>query len=362
MPFTGDVSGLALPRLSLGCTTTCGCSSAALPFPTSTTCRTRSPIVERDDPRRSGHLGAVLLERGEADVLLVRDRHGPTVQSPLPFGPWTPPVDYSTVRRSSACCAGPASSRVSTRTTRSTRRDRRADARRRSRRGGDPGDRCPPGHRHRAARTGPARPCRRPPGRSDDRDRRAGAAGDRSRCPRPHRRLARRRPPHAPRSPARRPGESRSCTGLVGTTIRTIRHATGEGHLGDLQRIAATARDPGPARACCASRPTAAATARCAPRPASPWWCGGRGCRRCRPGDGAVRAPRRPCRHRCRLRFAATGRGRAKRVVRELDRVIDAVDQQVEPARLRVDVSGAPGVSAPGVSRCRPRRAGGRCC
>ena len=32
------------------------------------------------------------------------------------------------------------------------------------------------------------------------------------------------------------------------------------------------------------------------------------------------------------------GAARAKRVVREVDRVIDAVDQQVEPARLRVDV------------------------
>ena len=40
-------------------------------------------------------------------------------------------------------------------------------------------------------------------------------------------------------------GEWSKRTGLVGTTIRTIRHATGEGHLGDLQRIAATARDTG---------------------------------------------------------------------------------------------------------------------
>ena len=35
---------------------------------------------------------------------------------------------------------------------------------------------------------------------------------------------------------------------------------------------------------------------------------------------------------------AATGRGRASRVGREVDRVLDAVDQQVRPARLGVDV------------------------
>ncbi len=45
--------------------------------------------------------------------------------------------------------------------------------------------------------------------------------------------------------------------------------------------------------------------------------------------------------------LAATGRRRAERVGRELDRVIDAVDQQVPPARLSVDlvrrVRGMPG-------------------
>ena len=134
-------------------------------------------------------------------------------------------------------------------------------------------------------------------------------------------------------------GEWSKRTGIVGTTIRTIRHATGEGHLGDLQRIAATARDTGTGT--CVVRVEADRHRDRTVRVASGVAVGGAAAVGV-VGVALVTAPlvllAAPVAIAAGCGIAATGRARANRVVREVDRMIDAVDQQVEPARLRADV------------------------
>ena len=134
-------------------------------------------------------------------------------------------------------------------------------------------------------------------------------------------------------------GEWTKWTGLVGTTLRTVRHATGEGYLGDLQRIVATVRDTG--NGTCVVRVEADRRRDRTARVASGVAVGGAAAAGV-VGVALVTAPlvllAAPVAIAAGCGIAATGRGRAKRVVLELDRVIEAVDQQVEPARLRADV------------------------
>jgi hypothetical protein len=134
-------------------------------------------------------------------------------------------------------------------------------------------------------------------------------------------------------------GEWSKRTGLVGSTMRTIRHATGEGRLGDLQRIAATARDTG--NGTCVVRIEADRRRDRTVRVASGVAVGGAATAGV-VGVALVTAPllllAAPVAIAAGCGIAATGRGRANRVVRELDRVIDAVEQQMQPVRLRTDV------------------------
>ena len=97
---------------------------------------------------------------------------------------------------------------------------------------------------------------------------------------------------------------------------------------------------PASGRVSCASRRIAIATVRCASPPASPSVAWRRPAWSASPWSPhrSSSSPRRsPVAAGCGL--AATGRRRAGRVGRELDRVIDAVDQQVPPARLSVDLA-----------------------
>ena len=118
---------------------------------------------------------------------------------------------------------------------------------------------------------------------------------------------------------------------------------------------------PAPGRAWYASRPTAITTAPCVPPPGR-WWAP--------PGRPASSSPRWslgpvllvvvPVTAVAGFGLAATGRGRASRVGRELDRVLDAVDQQVKPARLGVDVVRRVAGTPRRVSRLRRRPASRR--
>lgn len=134
-------------------------------------------------------------------------------------------------------------------------------------------------------------------------------------------------------------GEWSKRTGVVGATIRTIRGATGEGHLGDLHRVAVTARDTGTGT--CVVRVEADRRHDRGVHAAAGAVVAGAGT------AGVVVAALAtapvvllvaPLTIVAGAGLAATGRGRAARVEREVTRVIDAVDQHARPARLRVDV------------------------
>ena len=100
-----------------------------------------------------------------------------------------------------------------------------------------------------------------------------GRRGDRRSRPArcwPARRLARQRPPPAP-GPARATATATWSRrrGVVGSTFRSLRQATGEGYLGDLERIDVMALDSGDRhRASCASPPTGGPSAGCGASPA----------------------------------------------------------------------------------------------
>ncbi len=134
-------------------------------------------------------------------------------------------------------------------------------------------------------------------------------------------------------------GVWRKRRGVVAATFRTVRHATGEGHLGEVRLIEARAIDTG--------------TGTCVVRVAADR---GRD-RRVRGvagavvaalgtgvivGIAAVTAPLMlavtPLAVLAGAGLAATGRGAATAVENELDRVLDAVDREAPPVRLSADV------------------------
>ena len=126
---------------------------------------------------------------------------------------------------------------------------------------------------------------------------------------------------------------------MVGRTIRTIRAATGEGQLGRLGRVTATARDTG----------TGACVVRVEADRA--------GERRTMLGEGTAVATvgtagavvvavvagpvvlvAAPLAVLAGVGVAARGRRRARRVQHEVELVLDAVDQGSDPTRLATDV------------------------
>jgi hypothetical protein len=128
-------------------------------------------------------------------------------------------------------------------------------------------------------------------------------------------------------------------TGFVGRAVLAMRHAIGEGYLGDLERIAATARDTGVGT--CVLRVEADRRRDRSLRAASGIVVGGAATAGV-VGVAVATMPlvllAAPVAIAAGCGVAATGRKRAKRVVLELDRVIDAVDHHVEPARLTTDL------------------------
>jgi len=136
--------------------------------------------------------------------------------------------------------------------------------------------------------------------------------------------------------------------GVVGSTFRSLRHITGEGYLGDLQRIDVVALDSG--------------TGTCVVRIAADR----RRERRVRSATGVAVATATtagavvgavvlgpvlllvaPVTVAAGAGIAASGRGRAKRVAGEIDRVLDDVEHGARPLRLGPDlarrVAGRPG-------------------
>ena len=134
-------------------------------------------------------------------------------------------------------------------------------------------------------------------------------------------------------------GEWSKRSGVVSAALRTVRHVTGEGQLGDMERIAATARDTGVGT--CVVRISADRRRDRTMRVASGVAVGGVATAGV-VSVALVTAPLvllvTPIAVAAGCGLAATGRRRAERVGRELDRVIDAVDHQVPPARLSTDL------------------------
>lgn len=134
-------------------------------------------------------------------------------------------------------------------------------------------------------------------------------------------------------------GEWSKRSGLVGVTIRTIRNATGEGKLGDFERISAAARDT-----CIGSSVVRITIDRTANR-------------RFAVGGGSVVAVggmagvvvaavaatpvvllAMPAAIVAGIGVALTGRQRARDTEREIRRLLDAVGAGADPTRLSVDV------------------------
>jgi hypothetical protein len=151
--------------------------------------------------------------------------------------------------------------------------------------------------------------------------------------------------------------------GLLGTAFRSLRHATGEGYLGDLERIDAVALDTGTGtcvvrviadrrrdrrnRGVAAAAVGAASTAGAVVAAAAfgPWLL------LAAPATVAVGTG-----------IAVGGRRRARRVEGEIDRVLDSVERGSRPVRLAPDIARriAPAVSRRGDER--PQRGAARSC
>ena len=136
-------------------------------------------------------------------------------------------------------------------------------------------------------------------------------------------------------------GEWSRRSDLVGVTIRAIRSATGEGRLGDAQRITVTVRDTG--MSTCAVR---VMVDRVLDR--RQW--GGAGSAVAVAGTATVvvalfvvASPlillAAPIAIGAGAVVAARGRRRAKRTTREIDRLLASVHEQSDPTRLRTDVT-----------------------
>ncbi len=135
-------------------------------------------------------------------------------------------------------------------------------------------------------------------------------------------------------------GEWSKRSGLMGATVRTIRNATGEGRLGDVERVSVAARDTGSGTSMV--RVTVDRTAR----------------RRLANGGSAIAAVAgttgvvvaavaaapvallaMPAAVATGVGLALTGRKRARATEHEIRRLLASVDAGVEPTRLSVDVA-----------------------
>ncbi len=139
-----------------------------------------------------------------------------------------------------------------------------------------------------------------------------------------------------------REGEWSKRSDLVGVAIRAVRSATGEGRLGDVQRITVTVRDTG--MGSCAVRVMV-------DRVLDRRLWGGAGSAVAVGGTAAitivaitiVASPlifvAAPIAVATGAAVAARGRRRAKRTTREIERLLESVREQSDPIRLRNDVA-----------------------
>lgn len=134
-------------------------------------------------------------------------------------------------------------------------------------------------------------------------------------------------------------GEWSKRPGLVGTTVRTIRTATGEGKLGDFERVGATARDTGSGSSMVRITVDRATNRRFAGAGASVVAVGGM--------TGVVVAAvaatpfvllAMPTAIVAGAAVALTGRRQARDTEREIRRLLDAVRSGSGPTRLSVDI------------------------
>ena len=124
--------------------------------------------------------------------------------------------------------------------------------------------------------------------------------------------------------------------GLIGRTYRTVRHATGEGHLGELARVEAVVCDTGVGT--CMVRVAADRRRDRRVRGAIGTAIAGVGAAMVVAGAAAA-GPlvllAAPVAAGIGASIAGTGRAQAADVGREVERVLDAVDDEVMPSRLR---------------------------
>ncbi|MEP7112449.1 MAG: hypothetical protein ABI862_04220 [Ilumatobacteraceae bacterium] len=134
-------------------------------------------------------------------------------------------------------------------------------------------------------------------------------------------------------------GEWSKRSGLVGVTIRTIRNATGEGKLGDFERVNAAARDTGSGSSVVRITVDRTTNRRFAEGGGTVVAVGGM--------TGVVVAAvvatpivfvAMPVAIVAGLGVALTGRKRARGTEREIRRLLDAVGAGTDPTRLSVDV------------------------
>jgi hypothetical protein len=134
-------------------------------------------------------------------------------------------------------------------------------------------------------------------------------------------------------------GEWSKRSGLVGVTMRTIRNATGEGKLGDFERVSATARDSGSGSSMVRITIDRRSNRRLAGGGGTVVAVGGMA--------GVVVAAvaatpalllATPAAIMAGVGVALTGRKRARNTQREIRRLLDAVEVGADPTRLSVEV------------------------
>jgi hypothetical protein len=134
-------------------------------------------------------------------------------------------------------------------------------------------------------------------------------------------------------------GEWSRRSGLVGATVRTIRHATGEGKLGDFERVDATVCDTGSGSSVVRITIDRTTSRRFAGSGGTAVAVGGvAGVAVVAVAATPIVLVAMPAAIVAGVGVALTGRKRARNTEREIRRLLDAVDAGADPTRLSVEV------------------------
>ena len=135
-------------------------------------------------------------------------------------------------------------------------------------------------------------------------------------------------------------GEWSKRRGIVGAAVRAVRRGTGEGQLGDVHQVTATARETGTGT--CVVRVSVDRTHDRRVFAATGAAVGVAGAAGATAVAAVVAAPlvliAAPVAAVAGLGVAATGRRRARRTQREVELLLDAIEEGSKPTKLRVDV------------------------